>query len=178
MNHVVGSVILRRPELVDLDALYTQKNDPDVASLLGGFSKGYSRQDIVEWIDRHRRAGDEALWVIADADSDRCLGHVGLYQIDHRARRAEFAIMIGAKDAWGRGIGRQVSAYVVRYGFEFLNLNRIELTVLATNARAIALYEKLGFQREGVLREAQYKAARYVDVVLMAILRDEYGDVG
>lgn len=173
MNHEVAGVLLRRPESRDAQALYSQKNDMDVASLLGGFSKGYSAADIAGWIEAHRNRSDEALFVIADGSTDACLGHVGLYNIDHRIRSAEFAIMIGEKEAWGRGLGSAITAHMLEYGFRWLNLNRIELTVLASNTRAIALYEKLGFAHEGVKRQAQYKAGQYVDVCLMAKLRED-----
>ena len=95
MNHQVAGVVLRCPESRDAAALYAQKNDMEVATLLGGFSKGYSEQDIAGWIEAHRNRADEALFVIADGSTNVCLGHVGLYNIDHRIRSAEFAIMIG-----------------------------------------------------------------------------------
>lgn len=174
VNFQIDDLVLRRPEPQDAEALYRQKNDPEVANLLGGFSLGQSRADIVDWIERHRRMPNEALWVIAQAKDDQCLGHVGLYQIDHRVRSAEFAIMVGESSAQGKGIGKKVTRFVVRYGFEMLNLNRIQLSFLATNARARALYESLGFQHEGVQRQAQYKQGAYVDVVLMSLLRDEW----
>lgn len=174
MNHQLEDVVLRRPEPSDAEALYAQKNDPEVALQLGGFSRGYSRADVAEWIERHRMATDEVLWVIADAKDGRCLGHVGLYRIDHRIRSAEFAIMIGDRAAQGRGLGKRLTRFCLDYGFGTLNLNRIELSFLATNERARKLYEGLGFRQEGVLRQAQYKAGRHLDVVLMSVLRDEF----
>jgi RimJ/RimL family protein N-acetyltransferase len=67
-----------------------------------------------------------------------------------------------------------VTRAVVSYGFAELNLHRIELDVLATNARAIHLYERLGFRREGTLRDAQFRGGVYIDLVLMAILEREW----
>ena len=79
--------------------------------------------------------------------------------------------MIGEKSAWGKGLGTEVTRYVLDYAFDALNLNRVHLTVLATNPRAIAVYEKLGFEREGVMRQAQFKRGAYIDVVVMGKLR-------
>lgn len=176
MIHHFDDFVLRKPEPKDVEALYAQKNDPDVASLLGGFSSGYARADLAGWIDFHRERRDEVLWVIADAKTDACLGHVGLYQIDHRVRSAEFAIMLGDKGVWGRGIGSRATRAAIRYGFRWLNLNRIQLTVLETNPRAIAIYRKLGFAQEGVMRQAQWKDGRYLDVIMMSLLREEFHD--
>lgn len=171
--HKVGEVNLRMLEPRDLDALLEQKNDPDVGGLLGGFSTGYARKDLEGWLEFHRTKRNEVLWAIADGQ-DRCLGHVGLYEVDHRVRKAEFAIMLGDRTAWGKGIGKRVSAWVVEYGFLQLNLNRIELDVLATNPRAKSLYEGLGFEHEGTKRSAQYKDGAYIDVHMMAFLRDAW----
>lgn len=174
MTYRLGDIILRRPEASDLPALYAFKNDPEVASLLGGFSTGYAMADLEEWLQSHRRARDEVLWSIVHAEDGACLGHVGLYRIDHRVRSAEYAIMIGDRSAWGRGIGRACTQFAIAYGFEQLNLNRIELSVLATNQRALALYASVGFVEEGRKRQAQYKDGAYCDVIMMALLRDEY----
>lgn len=172
--HILGDDIrLRSPEPKDIEALYAQKNDREIGALLVGFHTGYSRADIADWIEFHRRAQDEALYVIADGD-DRCLGHVGLYRIDHRAGSANFGILIGDKPSWGKGIGRRCTTFMVEFGFHELNLHRIYLDVLATNQRAAELYRKVGFVEEGLMRQAQFKEGRYVDVHIMSVLREEY----
>lgn len=174
MNYQLGDIILRRPEPKDLDSLYQQKNDPEIAALLGGFTTGYSTKDMTDWLDYHRRQRDEVIWSIARSLDDICLGHVGLYNIDYRIRSAEFAILVGNRTAWGKGIGRKCTEFMLHYGFKELNLNRIHLSVLAINERAIRLYHLIGFQEEGRLEQAQYKGGNYVDVILMRILRQEY----
>jgi RimJ/RimL family protein N-acetyltransferase len=171
-------VFLRKPEPTDLEALYRQKNDPEVKRLLGGFGHPMSRRDLDEWLEWHRKRTDEVLWSIVATDGDRCLGHIGLYKIDAIARSAELGIMIGDKDAWGKGIGGEVTRQMVRYGFDQMNLNRMSLTVLASNERAIRLYRKLGFVQEGVFRQAQFRDGGYVDLVAMALLRGEFNDAG
>jgi RimJ/RimL family protein N-acetyltransferase len=175
MNHQVESFLLRRPEFSDIQALYQQKNDPEIASMLGGFSTGYSITDLQRWVEYHSQRKDELLWVIAREDDDRCIGHIGLYQIDHRIRSAEFAIMIGDRSEWGKGVGRTLTKFVLNYGFDELNLNRIHLTALSTNERALRLYRSLGFKHEGTMRQAQYKGGKYIDVIAMGLLREEYG---
>lgn len=173
MIYAFESFRLRPIEPEDGPYLYLYKNDPEVAALLGGFHSGLAKADIQDWVDRHRKRSDEILWAIAEGEGGRCIGHVGLYKIDHRARSAEFAIMLGSKAHWNKGLGKSITAFVVEYGFSELNLNRIQLSVLSTNGRALQLYHSLGFTEEGRLRQAQFKAGHYVDVVLMAILKGE-----
>ena len=168
----LGDIRLRGFEPEDVDALYQLRNSQDVLRSLGGFSKGYSRRSLVEWIEMHRNCADEALWAIALKDSDRCVGHVGLYRIDHRVRKAEFGIAIDASQQ-GKGFGRQATSAVLQFGFDELNLNKIDLSVLTTNIRAINLYERMGFRKDGILRDEQFRNGQYVDVLLMSILYRE-----
>lgn len=173
MIHQLADCVLRPVEPRDAQRLYEFKNNIEVAAQLGGFHTGLALADVTDWVEYHRRKADEVIWTIADRADDLCLGHVGLYKIDHRVRSAEFAIMIGSKNHWGRGIGRAVSRAVVDWSFSELNLNRLCLSVLATNERAIRLYESLGFSEEGRLREAQFRGGRFLDVILMGVLQGE-----
>jgi [ribosomal protein S5]-alanine N-acetyltransferase len=173
MHLLLPTVLLRKLEPEDAPNLYRYRNDQNVAGGLGGFSSGYSHHAIEEWIERRGQGSDDLVWAIADNESNTCLGHAGLYHIDHRVRSCEFGILIGDSSQWGKGIGREVTSAILTYGFDELNMNRIDLSVLASNARAIRLYQGLGFVQEGIQREAQYRAGKYLDVVLMSILRSE-----
>ena len=82
--------------------------------------------------------------------------------------------MLGDKDYWSKGIGQQATIQMLRQGFADLNLHRIHLTVLANNARARRLYQRLGFREEGLQREAIYKEGAFQDVVAMALLKSEF----
>ena len=174
MIHRLKEVVLRKPEPRDADQLLAFKNDREIVGLLGGFSRGFSRKDIEEWVERHRIVPNEIIWTIARLDDDACIGHAGLYEIDHRVGSAEFALLIGDAGARGKGLGREITDRVVRYAFDELNLRRVELRLLATNERACRLYSAAGFREEGRLREAQFRNGGYVDVLLMGLLRAEY----
>jgi ribosomal-protein-alanine N-acetyltransferase len=174
MNIMLKDVVLRRPEPKDVEQLYIYRNDEEVIKYLGGFSTGYAIQDLKEWIESHRKRTDEIIWIIADKEQDRCLGHVGLYKIDHRVRTAEFAILLGDKTSWGKGIGKQVSSAIIAYGFRQLHLHRIQLEVLATNPRAKHLYDTLGFKQEGTLRDGQFRDGNYIEIVIMGLLENEW----
>ena len=173
MHHEFGEFLLRKPEPDDVEALYGWKNDAAVASLLVGFTTGYTRADLLKWVDFHRSAADEAFFMIVRRADNRAIGHVALYQINHRLQTGDFAILIGDRAAWGQGLGRTCTRWVCEYGFTQLNLRRITLGVLATNERAFKLYRSLGFVEEGRLRQAQFKHGAYVDVILMALFREE-----
>jgi RimJ/RimL family protein N-acetyltransferase len=63
---------------------------------------------------------------------------------------------------------------MVGYAFETLNLNRIWLNVYEYNQRGVRAYEKVGFRREGVLRQDTFRDGRYWDTIAMAVLREEW----
>jgi RimJ/RimL family protein N-acetyltransferase len=92
----------------------------------------------------------------------------------NRHGTAELGIMIGDRDYWGRGYGREVVRLLLRYGFHYLGLRRIALTTHAKNERAIRCYLACGFVEEGRPRQAAWIEGEYVDLVEMSILRDEW----
>lgn len=170
----LGDVVLRALEPKDADYLYGYRNDWEVIRHLGGFSAGYSKDNLEEWIRRHSNRPDEILWTIASGETDQSIGHVGLYQIDSRVRKGQFAILIGDRALWGRGLGTRVTEAVVSWAFAQLNLHKVSLHVLTNNERAIRIYELLGFRPEGILRDEQFRDGQFLDMMLMAVFEDEW----
>lgn len=127
-----------------------------------------------EWIDSLGKTPGAYIFGIVTRDDDRLIGTVGLHGVDPVSRKAVLGICIGDVAAQNRGHGTEATRLVVRYGFEELNLNRIELEVLASNPRAIMAYQRAGFVHEGCLRQAVYRGGEYVDLYVFSILREEY----
>ncbi len=171
MKELNEFLLLRKPEAIDVEMLYQLKNDSETNELLGGFTLGYSMEDIKDWITFHNSAQDECLYLIEERKTAKIIGHVGLYKIDYRIRKAEFAILIADKDARGKGYGKMCTDFMLDFGFQQLNLNRIELALLSTNTIAYNLYMNRGFEKEGILKEAQFKNGNYIDIILMAKLK-------
>lgn len=174
MHHDLGAFLLRKPEPTDVDALYAWKNDPEVAAMLVGYPPGYTKADLVKWVDHHKSANDEAFYMIVRKSDNLAIGHVAFYQLNHRVGIGDFAILIGDRSEWGKGLGRKCTKFMCDFGFKELNLRRITLGVLPSNERAYRLYKALGFVEEGRLRQQQYKNGEYLDVILMGLMREEY----
>ena len=113
-------------------------------------------------------------FLIVEADGDTPVGWCALVQVDAVGRRATLAVMIGEKDRRSQGLGRDALRLLLDYGFNVLNLNSIELTVHEGNARAIACYERLGFQIVGRKREARIHGPLKEDTLLMDLLASEF----
>lgn len=109
---------------------------------------------------------------VVDAEGS-FLGHATLFGAELPARIATFAIML-IPSAVGHGYGSEAARLMLRYAFDELGVNKVELHVWSFNARAIRAYERAGFRREGVRRAAAFHAGEFHDEVFMGILADEY----
>ena len=168
----VGKFFLRRPEPKDIDALYDYRNDPNLVSWLG-FSRGFSKSDIGDWIERHRKSTEDIVWIIADS-TDHCVGHIGLYKINQRNGTADIGICIGSASLWGGGLGERITRSVLHYAFQELNLRRIRAVIMEINVRSGKVLEKCGFTQEGVEREAEYREGRYINMICFGLLKHEW----
>lgn len=102
----------------------------------------------------------------------KAIGAAGLHPADPPRRAHTASIGMAVHDAYaGRGAGSALMAALVDHADRWLNYRRLELTVYIDNARAIALYERFGFEREGVMRAFAWRDGDYVDAVAMGRLR-------
>jgi RimJ/RimL family protein N-acetyltransferase len=102
------------------------------------------------------------------------IGNTSLFNVSPEDRKADFGIMIGEKAYWSKGYGSDATQTLLRFAFDEMNLNRVQLDTYAFNERAIAAYRKSGFVEEGRRRQARWSEGAYHDVILMSALRDEW----
>lgn len=101
----------------------------------------------------------------------KVVGTLGMNRLEGR-RVHVGTIGMAVHDAYaGRGVGTALMAAAIDQADRWLNLQRIELSVWTDNARAIALYERFGFEREGLLRRYAWRDGEYIDALWMARLR-------
>lgn len=164
---------LRPIEPTDEPLLRRWVNDPAIRCWLNSTGPVNQVREL-EWIQSLGRDKEHVVLGIVARAEDRLIGTVGLDRIDPIARRATLGISIGERTYHNRGYGTEAVGLALRWGFEELNLRRIELQVLATNIRAIRCYQKAGFVLEGCRRDHFYRGGQYVDEYLFALLRDEW----
>jgi RimJ/RimL family protein N-acetyltransferase len=169
----IGSKIYLRPiERDDARHMTPWINDPEVTRTLLVY-RPMSLSQEEEYLDKLAK-NDEIHLAIVIRESDKLIGGAGLHDIDWKNRQCGFGIFIGAKEEWGKGYGTEATKLFVDLAFGTLNLHRIWLHVYDYNQRGIHAYEKVGFRREGVLRQSRYHDGRYWDTISMAILRPEW----
>jgi len=111
---------------------------------------------------------DAFFFMIEESETHKTIGSCQLFNINWIHRNAELQIRIGESAFHGKGYGSEAVRLLVDFGFKDLHLHRIYLHVFSSNTRAIKAYEKCGFTREGVLKEAAYIDGEYVDVEIMS----------
>jgi RimJ/RimL family protein N-acetyltransferase len=134
-----------------------------------------SLEDEIRWFENlPKYAGKVFNFNIRTTDDDTLIGYVVYYGYDPRNRAASIGIGIAEPAYREKGYGTEAMRLMLDYGFDELNLNRVELTVSSFNSRAIHVYKKVGFKEEGVLRQCDYNDGRYYDVLVMSLLREEW----
>ena len=173
---LVGERLYLRPlETADVDGAYVAwLNDYEVTRYLETGSYPSTPAMTARYVDAMTSSPDNVFLAIVEKGTEIHVGNVKLGPIHRIHQRADMGIMIGDRTRWDRGYGREAVALIVRYGFERLNLHKIGLGVYADHEHAIRLYEGLGFQVEGRLRQHLFRDGRYHDKLVMGVLREEF----
>jgi RimJ/RimL family protein N-acetyltransferase len=185
-----GEMVRLRPiEARDADRLWESLHDP-VGMRMTGTTATFTRTQVDEWAATVSDRPGRYDWAVTSGAvrggaqvSDVMLGEIVLNEIDEDARSANLRLQF-LPDYRGRGYGSDAISLVLRYAFEGLRvdgefepglgLHRVSLDVLSINPRAKALYESLGFQVEGCLRDAHRDGNGWCDVYVMSVLEDEF----
>lgn len=168
-------ITLRWISSEDVDALFSIFSDaevmrywstppiPDLAAavaMLNEIRDAFARQVMLKWGVTRR-------------SDNRLIGTTTLYNLDFTHRRAEVGYALG-KEYWGQGYMNEALQALLKYAFETLDLRRLEADVDPRNQASIQTLERLGFQREGYLRERWEVAGEIQDALFYGLLRQEW----
>jgi ribosomal-protein-alanine N-acetyltransferase len=168
-------VSLRWISAADTDAFYAIYSNPEVmrywstpplanreaaANLINKIQEDWKRRVILKW-------------GIARRTDDQLIGSVTLFNLDFNHRRAEIGYALG-RPYWGQGYMHETLQALLAYAFEVLDLHRIEADVDPRNAASIKTLERLGFQREGCLRERWQINGEIQDAFFYGLLKREW----
>jgi RimJ/RimL family protein N-acetyltransferase len=174
VKFIEGERIYLRPyEAEDAELVYRAVYEPEMRRLTGT-QRLFSRSGVAGFLEKIAGDDSRADLVIALQENDQVTGEVVLNNIDFINRSANIRIGLFDPQYFSKGYGSEALLLMLGHGFNNLNLHRIELGVFDFNPRAIHVYEKLGFKREGVLRDYLFSDGAYHDQILMSILDHEY----
>jgi RimJ/RimL family protein N-acetyltransferase len=156
----------------DAEMLTKWDHDSEYDRLLNaGAAYMWPPKMMKEWIEKEK---DIYFFIIRTLADDQPIGLVDLSGFNWSARSAWVGIGLGERDFWGKGYGTDAMQVILRYAFEELNLNRVNLDVFEYNERAKKSYLKCGFVEEGRTRKAMTRDGKRWDIIYMGILRSEW----
>jgi RimJ/RimL family protein N-acetyltransferase len=168
-------ITLRAIERSDLPRLWAFNNDLETEVSGGGdppIPQSLARLEA-EFDSSATKGGRDGASFAIVADG-LVIGQCALFDFKEMDRCSELGITVGDKAYWGRGYGRDAVSTLLRYAFVYRNYHRVWLRVNGNNERAIRSYHAAGFVEEGRLREHVWNAGRYVDLVVMGVLREAW----
>ena len=168
-------VRLRMLRAADVPQLYAQFSDPKVMRYWSRppLMRIEEAQTLFEDLDRGVRAGEFAQWAIARHNDDLMIGSCALFAHQRAHRRAEIGYAL-AHAYWGHGYAVEALRLALDYAFSVLDLHRLEGDSDPRNAASIRLLERLGFVREGLLRERWHVGGEIQDSAIYALLARDY----
>jgi diamine N-acetyltransferase len=167
------SVYLRRMEPGDLEHVLRWLSDAELCGLIG-HPGVQSLQEVEAWYERASAEPTRRWYVILTSEDDRVIGEAGLLRMDERWRTTDMSIVIGERDAWRRGYGREVGRILLNFAFDYCGMHRVAVGVVGFHEGALRFWESLGFRREGLQRDGYLHEGRFHDFVMMSMLENEW----
>ena len=153
-----------------IDIQYRVKwlNNPNINRFIGDIlGQKTTIKKETQWFDDYQKNKTKKFFTICD--NNKPIGFMGLSNINVVNRNADLFIVIGESEYRGKGVGKKAVKWLVDYGFEKLNLHKINLGVIKNNIAAVKLYKSIGFKVEGEMKDEVYFEGKFNDFLSMAI---------
>ena len=163
-------LLLRQIEPDDIDAIFAYTNHSVFFETMGRptpFSPEDTRKWVAGFVDK------PGLWCVVLKDENTIIGDCGFCQLHNRAARGEISYAIDPA-RWNNGYATEAAAAVIQFGFETLQLNRIQGMCNLKNTGSERVLQKTGMQYEGTLRHYIHHEGIPLDMKLYAILKDDW----
>lgn len=168
-------IVLRPLALRDAPQLFAVFSDPEAMrywSTLPMRDPAEARTLIRE-VREEQAAGTLFEWGVARRADNRVIGTCALFHVDWSNGRAEIGFAL-ARACWGQGLMREALVTLIDFAFDRLALRRLEADVDPRNQASVTLLERLGFRREGLLRERWNVGDEFQDAAFFGLLAREY----
>lgn len=161
-------LVLGKFDSADEQTILQWRNDADLKRLTGpGAFVPVHEVDLAD-------SPNKVQFAIREMETGALLGWIALQDISWTNRVADLSVYLGEAAHRGQGLGSEAISVLLRYGFDELNLHRIQLEVVGYNVAAIRTYEELGFRKEGVLREYGQRDQQRFDLLQYGMLANEF----
>jgi ribosomal-protein-alanine N-acetyltransferase len=168
-------LILRPIVENDVPALYTLFSSEAVMQFMDveRFESISEAAQMVTFFREKMSSGEGLRWAVCYKENNELIGTCGYHHISRSNFKAEIGYdLIPA--FWGKGIMTQAIHELLKFGFEQMELNRVEAIVDPTNINSYKLLDRLGFQREGFHRQSFFEKGRFIDVYIYSMLSSDF----
>ena len=167
------NLLFRMPKFSDIDFWLKWVNDFEVCEKLI-LDPPFSRDDEIEFFEMAIGDLTQIIVAIDDRKTKKPLGIAHLQTFPLNSKAAEFGILIGEKDFWGRGLGTEITQKMLKIAFSDLKLEKVVARVFVENAASRKILEKCGFREIGIFKREIEKSDGFHDCVFFEKLRDEF----
>lgn len=172
MNSILKteSLLLRKIGQVDLVNIFSGLSDPKVIKHYGvSFSTVEETKEQLRWYEELENTGTGMWWAICSADNTVFYGAAGYNNLRAEHRKAELGFWL-LPQHWGKGLVQEAVSAILHHGYHQMGLHRVEALVETGNTKSSKALEKLGFEKEGVMRDYEIKNGSFISVALYAKL--------
>lgn len=165
------TVLVRKFERNDIPNKVKWINDPQNNKYLH-YDIPLEIEKTEKWFDNNINNSNRYDAII-EVDGIPC-GTIGLINVDRKNHKAEYYIAMGETSLKRKGVSAQASELILKYAFFNLEINRVYLYTETENIPAQRLFEKLGFVKEGCIRQDLFSNGRFVDRFIYGICKSDY----
>lgn len=160
----------------NLDRLHLWKNDAEIVQMSSDEPHSETMEQTCASLERwvSSEAKEVVHVAIHQRPHDVFIGFAHLAHIDRYNERCKLGIVIGEKKLWGNGYGTEAVTILVRFAFGTLGIRRISCETYGFNRRSIGMLERVGFLREGILRQSIRHEQGFADEYCYGLLREEW----
>ena len=171
-----GNNIYLKPFTVEhiTDDYIAWLNDSDVNHYLESRFIIQTRETVSNFVKSFAGNKNALLFGIYLKANNLHLGNISFSEINYQHGYGVIGLALGRKSCWGKGYSSEALKMIVTYGFNVLNLRRLEAGIYEDNIGSIKIFEKLGFHREAILRKRGYLQNSYADIFLFGLLKEEF----
>lgn len=165
-------VVLRALTEADLKKTVRWFNDQEIVQNLENRLPFLTEEQEKDWYNEV--ITDPTKLVLAiEAEGHEHIGNIALSLIDYKNRHACISLVIGEKEQWNKGYGTDAVKTLVRFAFQEMGLHKIYTHIIDSNSQSLKLFEKCGFEKEGILRDWYFLKGGYHDRNIMSIIKNQ-----
>jgi [ribosomal protein S5]-alanine N-acetyltransferase len=159
----------------DVDLFFREFSNPLVNEYIFDAEPCHSIDDAKKWIDWYTNdVLDHNRWVIISKETGRRLGTCGFHMWDSQNNRVELGYEL-LPENWGKGYMTEAVTATLDFAFNDMKIHRVYATTYIKNVRSQKVLERLGFEKEGLLKDFFYFHGKYYSQLLYSLIKNENG---